>query len=85
MSDAKKIRQALKQELNLNNRQVSVVDRSGSTYGSVRIRIKDESVDVQAIKALALRFEQIDRCAYSGEILGGGNSYVTVTKNGVLV
>lgn len=78
MDEAKFIRTALKNELGLSNRDVSVKSRH---YSSV-------SVDVKSMKALAKYSqikeignsqESIDRDEATGEILQGGNTFIFVS------
>jgi hypothetical protein len=52
--------------------------RSART-GSVTVEIKDASIRKSAITELASRHEKIDRDAASGEILSGGNTFVSVS------
>jgi hypothetical protein len=72
------IRKSLK-ELGYNSRKVSVREDSGGLSWCIRITIKDENVDEQAVKEIAQKAKKIDRCEVTGEILGGGNTYVFVT------
>lgn len=78
MTTAAKIRAALKSELGLNSRKVSVRDEGGSTSTSVLVRVKTSTVSLSDVTAVAGRFQKIDRCEMSGEILGGGNTFVSV-------
>ena len=77
MTTTKEIRDRIKAELGLNSRQVSV--RGGRcTYSyAIRVTIKVPVAKSQ-IEAIAKSAESIARCEYSGEILSGGNTYVTV-------
>lgn len=77
-SAAQNIREALKAELNLNSRKVSVRDESGSLETSVHVRVKDATVNLAAVRAVAERFENVRRCEIVGDILGGGNTFVSV-------
>lgn len=45
---------------------------------SVDCRIKNLSVDKDAIKPIVQSYESIDRCEATGEILQGGNTFVNV-------
>ena len=74
MKTAKDLRKQLKDELGLNSRQVSV--RSDSCSIHVTIKVPAPKSPIEAIAKTA---ESIDRCEYSGEILSGGNTYVSVT------
>lgn len=75
---AKIIRKRIKDELGANSKQVSVRSSSYSMGSSISVRIKDPSVNYAAVEAIANRQESISRCEYSGEILSGGNRYVSV-------
>jgi hypothetical protein len=75
----KSIRAALKAELGYNTRQVSVRLDHYSLGHSVYFTIRDPNVDYEAVKRFAEgRVESVSRCEYSGEILGGGNTYTHV-------
>lgn len=71
---AKSIRATLKADYGYTSRQVSV--RSSS--GSISLEIKDPSVNYSVVEAVAERKQKIDYCKYSGEILSGGNLFVSV-------
>lgn len=74
-SEAKIIREELKKELGLNRTKVGV---RSPHYGSLVISIHDPSVDFAEVEKIAKRQESIDRCHASGEILSGGNTFVSV-------
>lgn len=74
-SEAKIVREDLKNELGLNRTKVSV---RSPHYGSIIVSIHDPSLDFDAIEKIAKRQESIDRCHASGEILCGGNTFVSV-------
>jgi hypothetical protein len=63
-----------------NQRQVSVRNRPGGLSWSLVVTVRCSSVDIEKVKHVAGTFESIDRCEYSGEILGGGNIYVRVKE-----
>lgn len=67
------IREELK-AIGIKPRQVSI-RRDGS---SANVTIKDLSVEYDKVNEAAHKFEKIDRCEYSGEILCGGNRFVFV-------
>ena len=73
----KSIRSQLK-ALGYNSRKVSVTEERGGLEYCLNLRIKDESVDEEVVKEIAESGVSIDRCEVSGEILGGGNTYVFV-------
>ena len=45
---------------------------------SVDCRIKNLSVDKEAVDSILNQYEKIDRCQYTGDILQGGNTFVNV-------
>lgn len=71
------IRAELK-KLGYNSRQISV--RSGncgySSYST--IRILDLSIDIKLVEEACLKFNDVDYDERTGEILEGGNTYVSV-------
>jgi len=71
---AKLIRAELKKELGLTSKDVSVK----SDLYAVWVRIKNEDIEIEDVKNIAKKYESIDRCERTGEILQGGNSYVFV-------
>jgi hypothetical protein len=75
MNNAQDIRKALKNELGLNARQVSVRTTSA---GSIRVELK-VPVAIAPVKAIAEQAQRVSRCEYSGDILGGGNVFVFVS------
>jgi hypothetical protein len=60
--------------IGITNKQVSC----RGDYNSITCRIKDLTIDPEIVRAIASEYEKIDRCEYSGEILCGGNTYVSV-------
>lgn len=76
--DAKEIRKRIKDELGLNSRKVSVRGRPCTYSSAIDVTIK-VPVAKSPIEAIAKGAESIRRCEYSGEILSGGNTYVSVT------
>lgn len=76
--EAKTIRQALKAELGVTSRQVSVKANHFSMGSSVTVTVKDHTVDFEKVEEIANRSERIRRCEMTGDILGGGNTYIHV-------
>lgn len=72
---ADKIRTALK-TAGFNSRKVTVKEPH---WGSVKVTIRDASIGIGAVKAVAGAFENVRRCQTTGEILCGGNTYVDVS------
>jgi len=57
---------------------VSVRERPGGWSYSISLTIKDAEVDAEAVWEIANRSTSVDRCEASGEILSGGNTFVSV-------
>jgi hypothetical protein len=74
---AKNIRNAIK-ALGYGSRDVGVRNDSYSLGSSVYVTIKRADIELEKIQAAASQFENIHRCEATGEILGGGNTYVHV-------
>lgn len=74
--EAAAVRQALKSELKLTTKQVSV--RKGSGGHSINVYIHDPCVELSAVESIARRAESIQRCEITGEIMQGGNTFVFV-------
>jgi hypothetical protein len=68
---ADQLRAALKQA-GFNARRVSV----RHDHSTLRVTIRDASVSLTQVEAIAAPFESIRRCQATGEILLGGNCYV---------
>jgi len=78
------IRQTIKEELGFNSRQVSV--RCSAGGGSIRVEINVAVGDkFRQIERIAEAQESVRYCEASGEILSGGNTFVTVGFNCELV
>jgi|DEB19_MinimDraft_2_1074335.scaffolds.fasta_scaffold00279_16 hypothetical protein len=77
--DAITIRQAFK----LAGIKASVRSEQYSGGSSIHVRVKKGSV--QEAKAIAQKCEKISRCKASGEILNGGNRYVSVSASETLL
>lgn len=75
--DAAAIRKALKAQ-GITSRQVSVVAENFSNGSAVNILVKAPGISVATVKEIAEPFERIRRCDYTGEILSGGNRYVSI-------
>lgn len=74
---AAEIRKTLK-EHGWNSRKVSVRSDYFSGGSEIRVIIKDPDVDFQTVERVANEHESISRCEITGEILSGGNRYVSV-------
>ena len=75
---ASEVRKALKEELGLSNRKVSVRGSYCGYSDALDVTVKDLMVDIKKVEKIANKFYDVDRCERSGEILQGGNTYVTV-------
>ncbi len=74
---AKALRTFLKKQYGWTSRQVSVRCEYFSMGSAVHVTIKDPEVPLAPVKAAASeRCERISRCELTGEILGGGNTYL---------
>lgn len=72
------IRAALKAR-HISSRQVSIRAEYFSMGSAIRVSIKDAAVPLALVKAIAEDHESIRRCEMTGDILSGGNRYVTVS------
>lgn len=79
---AKLVRKALKDELGLNARQVSV---RSPHWGSIYVTIKTADASFAKVEEIAKRVEHVRRCEYSGDILCGGNTFVNVEFDDAVV
>lgn len=62
-----------------NSRKVSVRSEHFGISDGVNIQIKDPSVSLELVKSIAEPFESVRRCEITGDILGGGNTYISIT------
>ncbi len=60
------------------SRQVSVRGRPCTYSSSIDVVIKDARVPLKVVERIANEHEHVRRCEFSGDILGGGNTYVSV-------
>ena len=74
------IRDTLKRDHGWTSRQVSVRAEYFSLGSSITVIVKDPAIPLPVIKAIAEQAERIRRDGF-GEILGGGNRYVSVSYN----
>ena len=75
---AAQIRSTLKKAHGWSSRQVSVRSEYFSMGSSIDVIVKDPAIPLPVVKAVAEQAESIRRCEVSGEILSGGNRYVSV-------
>lgn len=60
--------------IGITNKQVSC----RSDYSAIRCSVKDLSIDLEVVKSIAMDYQKINYCEYSGDILSGGNLFVFV-------
>jgi hypothetical protein len=77
-ADAQKVRQALRAELGITSKQVTVRGRKCTYSHTVEVDVVAPGVNFAAVEAIALRIERVRRCEASGDTLLGGNVYVQV-------
>lgn len=75
---SKAIRERIKSKLGYSSRQVSIRSSDCGYSDCTRITVKDLSCDIDAVEKIAKSFESIRYDEYSGEILSGANTYITV-------
>lgn len=78
MSKADQLRAALK-AAGFTRKQVSVRTGGGSTETSLDVTVRDTTIALSAVEELAGKYENIRRCEATGEILGGGNTFLDVS------
>jgi hypothetical protein len=74
---AQEIRAALK-AAGFTARQVTVRDERMSLDQSAHVTVRDGSVDFRAVRKIAEAFEAVRREEGTGDVLGGGNRWVSV-------
>jgi len=62
------------------SRDISVRARSCTYSSAIDVVVKRADIDMGKVRELAMEYESISRCEYSGEILSGGNTYVEVRR-----
>src|SRR5262249_28711190 len=80
LSPADKLRVALK-SAGFSARQVTVRQR----HSTLDVTIRDATVSQTQVKAIAGAFESVRRCEVTGEVLLGGNVFVSVEYADALV
>jgi hypothetical protein len=75
---AKTIRETLKRDHGWGSKQVSVRIHNYSMGSSIYVRINDPSVPFSVVEEIARREESVSRCEITGDILSGGNRYVSI-------
>lgn len=77
LSEAQKLAELLK-GLGYTRKHVSVKDNGGSHNWSLTMTIRDSSVIFSKVENLKKEFTQYSTCEASGEILSGGNTFVSI-------
>lgn len=72
----KQVRETVK-NFGLTNKDVSISVKCSGFSDRVDIRAKRE-IDFKGLQIALSKFKQIDYCSASGEILGGGNTFVFI-------
>lgn len=76
--DAALIRAELKRH-GWGARHISVRSEEYSLGSSITVTIKAAGIPLATVREIALRAEHVRRCEVTGDILGGGNRYVSVS------
>ena len=71
------IRRNLK-EKGYNSRRVGVTYQIAGYSAIIRVTIKESGIDKSEIENIVKRFNEIDRDERTGEILEGGNTFISV-------
>lgn len=75
------LRAALKRELGLTSREVSVKTERSSTSSCINVVLRDVNARTSDVEQIAERYQDFDRCSETGEIQGGGTRFVSVTRD----
>ena len=75
---AKEIKAAIKAEYPQLQRVGVTTDNGTDTSFCVSVPLEYKDLKSE-LRAFCHQFEHIDRCEVTGEILGGGNTYVSIT------
>lgn len=76
---ANDLKKALR-EAGINTKKITINKRCGTLSRSFHVRISDESIDTEVVNKVLAPFNSIRRCEATGEILGGGNTFILVQK-----
>lgn len=63
------------------SRDISVRAKRCTYSSAIDVVVKRADIDMGRVKELAMEYESIRRCEASGEILSGGNTYVSVSRD----
>lgn len=70
------IRADLKKILGAGSRDVSVRCEKYSMGATIHVTVKTSCLKLAEVEAIADAYQTVDRCALTGDILNGGNTYV---------
>ena len=73
-----KIKKELVSKTALTAREISSKYSIAGYSDKVSIVIKNERFPISTVEAIANEYRSVDYCQYSGEILAGGNTYISV-------
>ena len=76
-NEAKALRSELR-AAGFKGRDVTVKHNYFSMGSEIVVTIRNPEIERKAVKEVATSYERISRCEFSGEILGGGNTYLDV-------
>ena len=76
---AVKIREDLKQR-GYNSQKIGVRYEFCGYSSVIRITVKDENIDIEEVRGWLKKYESIDRDERTGEVLQGGNTYISVRR-----
>jgi len=62
-----------------NSRQVSVRGRSCTYSSAIDVRVRDPKIPLAVVERIANEHADVRRCEVTGDILMGGNTYVSVS------
>lgn len=79
VKDKGKLIRAELKEIGYNSRQVKVRTSTCTFSGIIDVIVVDYKVDVQAVKNIVNKYEEIQRDEITHEILLGGNTYIHLT------
>lgn len=76
--EAQEVREALK-ALGYGRKEVSVRSRRVTYSSAIEVTVKALGVNIKKVREVAERAQSVRRCEVSGEVLMGGNIYVSVS------
>ena len=76
---AVKIREDLKQR-GYNSRKIGVRYEFCGYSSVIHVMVKDDNIDIEEVRGWLKKYESIDRDERTGEVLQGGNTYISVKR-----